>query len=68
MNHKKATLVTANVLIIQSNIKVLLEYAFSFNNQLISFFVVAMYTVQTQLKRLEHRFKILTIFHGSHHH
>ena len=68
MNHKKATLVIANVLIIQSNIKVLLEYAFSFNNQLISFFVVAMYTVQTQLKRLEHRFKILTIFHGSHHH
>ena len=68
MHHKKATLVTANVLIIQSNIKVLLEYAFSFNNQLISFFVVAMYTVQTQLKRLEHRFKILTIFHGSHHH
>ena len=68
MNHKKATIVTANLLIIQSNIKVLLEYAFSFNNQLISFFVVAMYTVQTQLKRLEHRFKILTIFHGSHHH
>ena len=68
MHHKKATLVTANVLIIQSNIKVLLEYAFSFNNRIIGFLVVAMFTMQTQLKRLEHRFKILTIFHGSHHH